>query len=66
MDLPPPEVQDDWNSSLQTLEGYLGLVRAVDFSPDGQLLVFASYDNTIRPWDSRKGASHGTLEGHLG
>jgi WD40 repeat protein len=36
----------------------------VSFSPNGQLLVSASHDNTVRLWDPSTGSSRGTLEGH--
>ncbi|KAH8664619.1 WD40-repeat-containing domain protein, partial [Xylariales sp. PMI_506] len=49
---------------LQTLEGHTDKVTAVTFSPDGQQLVSASHDHTIRFWGPSTGRVLQTLEGH--
>jgi WD40 repeat protein len=49
---------------LQTLEGHEGWVEAVTFSPDGQLLVSGSRDNTVKLWDATTGELYQTLEGY--
>ncbi|EAQ87577.1 hypothetical protein CHGG_04196 [Chaetomium globosum CBS 148.51] len=57
-------IRDHWGAYRQTLEGYNCLVSIVAFSPDGNTLVSASADTTIRLWDIATGAYRQTLEGH--
>jgi WD40 repeat protein len=46
------------------LSGHDGPVRSVSFSPNGQLVLSGSEDNTLRIWDVKAGESLKTLRGH--
>jgi FOG: WD40 repeat len=46
------------------LKGHSGGVDYASFSPDGEIIVSASRDNTARIWDARTGKSLHILEGH--
>lgn len=49
----------------RTLKANILSVKAVAFSPNGQLLASVSHDETIRLWDTRAGALQRTLEDGL-
>jgi len=57
-------VQANWNTVLQTLDGYSAWVNSVAFSPDGTVAVSRSSDETIQLWGVATGAALQTLEGH--
>jgi WD40 repeat protein len=57
-----PLTDEDWSLELQVLEGHAGVVEAVAFSPDGQLLASGSRDHTIRLWDVKTGVAYRVLE----
>lgn len=48
----------------QILHGHTDGVSTATFSPDGQLLATASYDNTARIWDLAAGTTLHVLTGH--
>ncbi|MEO0455388.1 MAG: NB-ARC domain-containing protein [Cyanobacteria bacterium P01_A01_bin.114] len=45
----------------KTLQGHHGVVRAVDVSPDGQTLISASDDGSLKRWDIQSGQLLQTL-----
>ncbi|KAK2025787.1 WD40 repeat-like protein [Colletotrichum zoysiae] len=59
-----PDMEDEWNSCLQTLEGHVHSVTSVAFSGDGTQLASASWDGTAKVWDLTTGQCLQTLKGH--
>ncbi|KAJ6073173.1 NACHT and WD40 domain protein [Penicillium canescens] len=60
-----PRVEERWSTGLQVLEGHLGGVNSVAFSPNGRLLASGSADRTVQLWDPATGTLQRTLKGHL-
>ncbi|KAH9427465.1 hypothetical protein MCOR02_012097 [Pyricularia oryzae] len=59
-----PTPRTNWSSLKQTLAGHTDFVKAVAFSPDGQVVASASGDHTVKLWDANTGEEKQTLVGH--
>ncbi|WP_437581085.1 TIR domain-containing protein [Sorangium sp. So ce887] len=53
-----------WTGEERTLHGHSDSVNACAISPDGQRIVSASDDRTLKVWDLATGQLLSTLEGH--
>ena len=58
-----PPVREEW-TLVSALEGHVGAVFGVAFSPDGQMLASVGDDNAIRVWRAGDGTLLRTLKGH--
>ena len=47
------------------LTGHHEKINAIAVTPDGELILSASNDKTIRLWRAEDGSCHGVLQGHL-
>jgi ribosome assembly protein 4 len=47
------------------MTGHQQLVNDVKFSPNGHIIASASFDKSIKLWNSNNGIFMGTLRGHV-
>lgn len=59
-----PQVEENLDACLMTLEGHSGSVLSVAFSPDSQYIASSSDDNAIKSWDAESGSYLATREDH--
>ncbi|KAL4796552.1 WD40-repeat-containing domain protein [Aspergillus venezuelensis] len=59
-----PDMGPTWGALTQTLQGHLGGVASVAFSPNGNLIASSSNDRTIKLWNPTTGELQQTLPSH--
>ncbi|WP_249370341.1 NB-ARC domain-containing protein [Acaryochloris marina] len=59
-----PHLNQAGGALVRTLTGHTSHVTGVSISPDGQTVVSASGDNTLKVWDLETGQEQRTLTGH--
>lgn len=57
-----PDMEYQWSPCLQTLEGHSDSITSVLFSHDSKFLASASYDRTVKIWDTSSGECLTTFE----
>jgi WD40 repeat protein len=57
-------VDFSYGECIKTLQGHIGWVLSVAFSPHSNILASSSMDRTVKLWDIRTGQCLKTLEGH--
>ncbi|CAG9985116.1 unnamed protein product [Clonostachys byssicola] len=59
-----PQLESDWDSCVQTLEGHSQGVTSIALSPDGHRLASSSLINEVKVWDMATGLCVQTFESH--
>ena len=55
---------DDLQKVIHSISGHEEIISQIKYSPDGKLLVSASWDKTIKLWNADNGELVDTLKGH--
>ncbi|KAL6833522.1 putative wd40 protein [Trichoderma sp. SZMC 28015] len=60
----PRNIEDNWDTQLQTLRGHTASLQCITFSPNGLLLASCAYDKTVRIWEIATGTLRQTFTGY--